>query len=76
MERVLLTTAACALAALAVAGCEPPGEQSAFNNSGLSAAVAFDPSAAPQAPANPPPRIEVPPRQAATSEAPSEQPKG
>jgi hypothetical protein len=71
MRRVLLTTAACALAALAVAGCEPPVEQSAYNNSGLSAAVAFDPSAAPKPPENPPPRIEPPAQQAAASPAPT-----
>jgi len=71
MRRVLLTAAACAFGALAVAGCEPPVEQSAYNNSGLSAAVAFDPSAAPKPPENPPPRIEPPAQQAATSAAPS-----
>lgn len=59
MKRALLTAAACALAALAAAGCSPPVERSEFNNSGLSARIAFDPSAAPPAPANPPPRIQV-----------------
>jgi hypothetical protein len=75
MKRVLLPLAACAFAALAAAGCKPPVEQSAFNNSGLSAAVAYDPSAVPPSPANPPPRIEVPhqagaPQQAADGATP------
>jgi hypothetical protein len=61
MKRMLLPAAACAIAALAAAACSPPVEQSAYNNSGLSARVEFDPSAVPAAPANPPPRIEPPP---------------
>jgi hypothetical protein len=68
MKRALLPAAACAIAALAVAACSPPVEQSEFNNSGLSAKVAFDPSAVPAAPANPPPRIEPAPG-ASTSQA-------
>ena len=58
MKRGLLPAVACALAALAAAGCSPPVERSEFNNSGLSARIAFDPSAAPPAPANPAPRIQ------------------
>jgi hypothetical protein len=75
MKRVLLPLAACAFAALAAAGCKPPVERSEFNNSGLSVAVASDPSAVPKAPANPPPRIEAPqpasaPQQAAGGTTP------
>lgn len=61
MKRALLASAACAFAALAAAACSPPVERSEYNNSGLSAKVAFDPSAVPAAPANPPPRIQPPP---------------
>ena len=75
MRSVLLPVAACALAALAVAGCKPPVERSEFNNSGLSVAVAKNPSAAPATPANPAPRIEAPSAQAAAS-APASEPKG
>ena len=60
MKRAILPAAAFALVALAAAGCSPPVERSEFLNSGLSAKVAFDPSAAPAAPANPPPRIQPP----------------
>jgi hypothetical protein len=73
MKRAFLP-AACALAALAAAGCSPPVERSEFNNSGLSAKVALDSSAVPAAPANPPPRIRPAPgaTQAATAgEAPA-----
>jgi hypothetical protein len=69
MKRVLLPLAACAFAALAAAGCKPPVEQSEFNNSGLSVAVASDPSAVPEAPANPPPRIQVPEQASAPEQA-------
>jgi len=56
----LLPLAAIALAAL-VAGCEPPTDRSEYNNSGLSVAVAGNPSVAPPASSNPPPRIDTPP---------------
>jgi len=72
VRRVLLPVAALALAASAAAGCKPPVEQSEFINSGMSAALADDPSKAPPASANPPPNIAVPAPQAAAAQPPSQ----
>ncbi|HUJ00723.1 MAG TPA: hypothetical protein VLY46_10835 [Usitatibacter sp.] len=75
MKRVLVSVAALALGA-AAAGCHPPVEKSEFNNSGLSVAIAGNPSLAAHA-ANPPPRI-VPPNVASlrSQPAPSAQEEG
>ena len=72
VKRFLATAAALALAASAAAGCKPPVEQSEFINSGMSAAVAVDPSQAPPAFPNPPPNIAVPAPQAAAAQPPSQ----
>jgi len=60
MSRVVLPVVALALVAAGAAGCEPPIEKSEFNNSGLSVAIAQDPSVAPPQSRNPPPHIDAP----------------
>lgn len=55
MNRVVLTTAAIAFAAVAVAACKPPVEANELNNSGNDAFG--NPAIAPPAASNPPPNI-------------------